>query len=824
MKRLFYIFLSLVLFISTLSPISVAYTQADEPKLEPEVEIQQPMLEERIGITPASSVTVMDEAELVAEISAGTAVIALGADIYISGDNLSIPAGADIRLEGNFVLSRADNTQAGSFITVETGASLTIDGVQIEAPADVTELRGVWVEYDAVLILLDGSISGFITDIGAGGGVLVDGGNFEMHGGRISGNTSEIGGGMAAWGGSSAAESTFSMWGGEISGNTVSEFGGGVYLSHATFDMWDGSINNNTVATTGASAYGGGILLDADGFLTMHGGEFSGNSAPMGGGVATHGGQFIMYDGKITNNTAMLGGGIHDEFFSSFPYLSTIHGGEVSGNTAELGGGIYVEEGASFTVSDAEIRDNTASLDSGLYLAHGTANVAVFADSYVTPDGAAGTAGLGGGIYLADSAALNVTGLSFIINNTAQSGGGIYTADVADYNNLTAADYQNITTAPTVVFRGNSASAAYEPPINADVDYPNIRYASSSVWTAGAYWNPINNLDINYMDTQPLYLVRYFANGGTGAHTDIRIADTAYTVRSHTAAGISRMAYNFTGWNTEADGSGTSYAAGDAITITANVNLYAQWVFVPGSGNNGGGELPSRQAYLIGAGGYIHPNANITRAEVATIFFRLINDDMRAANWSQTNPYSDVRLENWFNNAVSTTTQLGVFRGRPDRTFAPNQAITRAELVVAVVRLMDAAGILDVEKDMFSDIYGHWANAYINAAAMQNWIRGPHGHGGAFYPDRPITRAETAAIINRIFDRLPESTADLLPDMLIWPDNASTDAWYYLYLQAASNSYTFEMKPGGVYERWIALIPVRDWAALERPDSMPTGF
>ena len=229
-----------------------------------------------------------------------------------------------------------------------------------------------------------------------------------------------------------------------------------------------------------------------------------------------------------------------------------------------------------------------------------------------------------------------------------------------------------------------------------------------------------------------------------------------------------------------------------------------------------------RQAYLIGRpDGLIYPNDNIRRAEVATIFFRLITDDMRADYWTQENPFPDVVLAEWFNNAVSTTANAGIFIGMPDGSFAPNRSITRAELATAVVRFMDMmVDVLGLENS-FDDIDGHWAAGYINAAAVSGWVQGPHGLGGAFYPDRPITRAETAAIMNRIFGRLQESPADLLPDMLTWPDNRNETSWYYLYIQSASNSYTFEWKPGGRYEGWITIIEPRDWAVLERPDSRP---
>ena len=203
-------------------------------------------------IIPASSVIVMDETELIDEINAGTAVITLGTDVYVSGSNLVIPTGVDITLEGNFILSRADNTTSGNFITIETGAGLTIDGVRIESPAGVTGLRGILVDDGAALTLLDGNISGFdVSD--AGGGVSVMGGTFEMYGGTISGNAASSGGGIYIESGS------FEMYGGTISGNTAGG-GGGLWVTDSglldtvVFTMWGGEISGNT-----ASDHGGGV-------------------------------------------------------------------------------------------------------------------------------------------------------------------------------------------------------------------------------------------------------------------------------------------------------------------------------------------------------------------------------------------------------------------------------------------------------------------------------------------------------------------------------------------------------------------------------------
>jgi hypothetical protein len=124
--------------------------------------------------------------------------------------------------------------------------------------------------------------------------------------------------------------------------------------------------------------------------------------------------------------------------------------------------------------------------------------------------------------------------------------------------------------------------------------------------------------------------------------------------------------------------------------------------------------------------------------------------------------------------------------------------------------------------DKFNDISGHWARMEINAVADAGWIWGSWGLGNAFEPDRPISRAETAAIINRVLDRLPEGPEDLLPGMREWIDNANTDAWYYLYLQEASNSHYYKLKDDGVHEQWLELLlPERPWSVLERPESKP---
>ena len=218
--------------------------------------------------------------------------------------------------------------------------------------------------------------------------------------------------------------------------------------------------------------------------------------------------------------------------------------------------------------------------------------------------------------------------------------------------------------------------------------------------------------------------------------------------------------------------------------------------------------------------GTIRPGAAVTRAQAATILFRLMPDVSRTYYWAQVNPFSDVVINNWFNNAVSTTSNANVFKGMPDGTFQPNREITRAELVAAVVRYMSTPPATGYPQ--FTDIAGHWAESYINAAAQQGWVTGYNGINGLFLPNQLISRAETAALINRMLQRIPEDKHDLLPNMITWPDNANVSAWYYLYIQEATNSHYYSRKADGIHETWLKLyVPELPWVVLERPDSRP---
>lgn len=216
-------------------------------------------------------------------------------------------------------------------------------------------------------------------------------------------------------------------------------------------------------------------------------------------------------------------------------------------------------------------------------------------------------------------------------------------------------------------------------------------------------------------------------------------------------------------------------------------------------------------AYVIGyPDGGVHPHATITRAETATVFFRLLTEKTRKDNLTKYHSFRDVPQGAWYNAAVATMAKLKIITGYPDGTFQPDAPVTRAEFAAIAARFDEKSARTTAS---FRDIYGHWAERYISRSAELGWIRGYTDN--TFRPDQSITRAEAMALINRVLNRNPESKDDLLRSMNIFNYNLDTAKWYYLDVQEAANSHDFIRKANG-YEMWKKLRADPDWKALER--------
>lgn len=216
--------------------------------------------------------------------------------------------------------------------------------------------------------------------------------------------------------------------------------------------------------------------------------------------------------------------------------------------------------------------------------------------------------------------------------------------------------------------------------------------------------------------------------------------------------------------------------------------------------------------YVIGyTDGTIRPSNNISRAEVATIFFRLLTDEAREQYTTTAGNFTDVKAGMWCNRAIATLTNMGIIKGYTDGSFQPNKSITRAELATIIARFAK----LDVNTKTFSDINGHWAQKNIELAAGNGWINGYED--GTFRPNNNITRAETFAMINRVLDRQTESVSDLLPtsEMNMWSDNLNENAWYYKDVQEATNYHKCDRVGDSVYEKWTEKVPDIDWASYQ---------
>lgn len=300
----------------------------------------------------------------------------------------------------------------------------------------------------------------------------------------------------------------------------------------------------------------------------------------------------------------------------------------------------------------------------------------------------------------------------------------------------------------------------------------------------------VDGTDTTYTDTDALYtnesatMVPKDSNGKTGAELDFPKPSVFYTVSSGNSgshSGSSRPSLNTKDHYGYIIGYPVDYYTGQPTTDQT--------------------KKPVR------------PEGKITRAEVATIYFRMLTDESRTKFWSQSNSYSDVKAGDWFNNAVSTLSNAGIIAGYEDGSFRPNGYITRAEFATIAARFFD---VTYNGKDLFPDISGHWAKDYINQAANKGFVNGYED--GTFKPDRNITRAEAVTLVNRTLDRHPDKN-HFTKDMLVWPDNMDQTKWYYADMQEATNSHTYQMKENSdktKYENWTKTLPIRNWEALEK--------
>ena len=667
--------------------------------------------------------------------------------------------------------------------------------------------------------------------------------SFEMNGGKITGNKAlDYGGGILTFP-QQSKKITINIKNGEISENQVTEGSGGAIA--AFFGVTELNINGGTLTKNSAKNYGGGVFLYDATNVTISGGTISENKASQGGGVYLWPTSAAnQTGGSIENNVANAGGGVCGGTY-------TMTGGVIKDNNNSLteearrstrGDGVYV--GTAFNLGGAaEIStNNDVYLEKGAreakegryinvissYTGASTAKPIQIHSEDVTVEGAEigtqlvrYTTGAGGEAAAAQADANDI----FVPSWKMQKGlviGQSKAAGKTDWMTYVPSiriQYQWVSTdnpsdvtppADDYIRTGTAYTAKAQEATHENYTFAGwfTDAACTLSYTDGTVLNTDTILCGKWdkIATPPssgggggshgtkYYILHYESNGGT-KYEDEKYKKNTVVILDKIPK---RVGYTFTGWYADQE-------LTDKITkikMTSDKTVYAGWkaTDVPETLNS-----DNHFAYIVGyEDGLVRPNADITRAEVAAIFFRLLKDDVRDDNLTANSVFTDVAFGKWYNKSISTMAKIGIVKGRTANAFAPNAPITRAEFA-AICSRFDRSNV-EIKSD-FNDISGHWAENEIRRAASLGWIQGYTD--GSFKPDQNITRAEAASMINRMLHRLPETVDDLLDGMIQWPDNQPSD-WYYINMQEATNSHDFKQK-GEIHEHWTKLTENPNW-------------
>mgnify|MGYP000346309081 FL=1 len=681
-----------------------------------------------------------------------------------------------------------------------------------------------------------------------GGGILVRYGSLTMDGCHVQGNTApDCGGGMVLMHSELNAANSFFE-------NNTAEQGAGIFFNDASGDAEKGCsgkhehlITGSTISGNIASNMGGGMYVGAISNLTLRNSKLLKNDgASQGGAIVAYSAGTIELDGvSISENKAQSGAAIYAMCTTAGNTdIRLLNGTAIDANTATgYGGGIYAYALAntlSVTAENSSVSGNTAAGGAGIFTyKFGSAVINVDLQSGTVMHDNNATIDMGGAIYAYNAANINIAANSAVYNNTAATAGDdlfFYSGTIFKLPNAKDMSGDRILSSDNMEITGWYHDGWFK--WNAAAQDGKGGYEEIGRWTVETAdeYIPAEKYSyaISLKAAHPrMYTLKYDVTGdlppeGYKAPADQTLVDgSKYTVAEVPASvsgskdGVNGT-FSFNGWKTK----GGTVLTGEQ-TLTADLTLYGVWTFTKkSSGGGGGGHKPTvtipddvptglngddHYAYIVGyPDSTVRPQNGITRAEVATIFFRLLTDETRNANSTKSNSYSDVAAGAWYNHAVSTLSAMGIVKGDSHGKFNPNAPITRAEFAAIAARFDDKANTTAVD---FSDIASHWAKNEISAAANNGWINGYTD--GTFRPNNKITRAEAMTLVNRVLKRLPETAEDLHNDMIKWSDNSDTSAWYYLAVQEATNSHYYDIKENK-HEKWSKLRETRDWTELEK--------
>ena len=770
--------------------------------------------------------------------------------VTISGDkpqvtvkNGTVTGGRNPQNGGGFAIDSAgvqleDLTITGNETVGDNGNGEVGGGGIYASHADVS-MQNVTVSKN--------SVTGSSSD---GGGILVRYGSLTMNGCHVEGNTApDCGGGMILRHSVlNAAKSFFEK-------NTA-KYGAGIYFGDTPNEaeegcsgehnhlITDSTISGNKVLDL-ENGIGGGMYVGTTSNLTLRNSKLLNNDGASQGGaiVAYSAGTIELDDVSISENKAQSGAGIFAMCTAADNTdIRLLNGTAIDKNTATGdGGGIYAYALAnthSVTVANSSVSGNTAASGAGIFTyKSGSAVINVDLQSGAVMHNNNAVTNMGGAIY-ANASNINIAANSAVYNNTAKTAGDdlLFNGSTFTLPNAKDMSGDRILSSDKTEIVDWYHDGWYK--WNAAANDGKGGYEQIDRWTAETAdeYVPVENDShaVSLKAAHPLmYTLTYDVTGDlpegyTAPAKQTLVKGSSYTVADVPASvsgskdGVNGT-FSFDGWKKD-DG---TVLTGEQ-KLTADLTLHGVWTFTKKSSGGGGGgggrptvtipdDVPTglngddHYAYIVGyPNGNVEPNGNITRAEVATIFFRLLTEEVRTANSTQSNSLSDVTRGQWFNHAVSTLSSMGIVKGHNDGTFAPNAPITRAEFAAIAARFDDKN---TDTSSKFTDIASHWAKNEIGIAANKGWINGYPD--GTFRPNQYITRAEAMTLVNRVLNRLPENSSDLLDSMIKWPDNSDASQWFYLAVQEATNSHYYKTKENK-FEKWTKLRETRDWTELEK--------
>ena len=699
-----------------------------------------------------------------------------------------------------------------------------------------------------IVTVSENSVTGSSSD---GGGILVRYGSLTMDGCHVERNTApDCGGGMILRHSVlNAAKSFFE--------NNTAKFGAGIYFGDTPNEaeegcsgehnhlITDSTISGNTVLDP-ENGIGGGMYVGTTSNLTLRNSKLLNNDGAIQGGaiVAYSAGTIELDRVSVSENKAQSGAGIYAMCTAVCNTdIRLLNGTAIDANKATgYGGGIYayaISNTLSVTAENSSVSGNTAAGGAGIFTyKSGSAVINVDLQSGAVMHDNNAVVNMGGAIYAYNAANINIAANSAVYNNTAKTAGDDLLFNGATFTlpNAKKMSGDRILSSDKAEIIGWYHDGWFK--WNAAANDGTGGFDPIDRWTAETAdeYIPVekDSHAISLKAAHPLmYTLTYDVTGDlpegyTAPAKQTLVKGSSYTVADVPASvsgskdGVNGT-FSFNGWKKD-DG---TVLTGEQ-QLTADLTLHGVWTFTKKSSGGGGGgshkptvtipdDVPTglngddHYAYIVGyPDSTVRPQNGITRAEVATIFFRLLTDETRNANSTKSNSYSDVAAGAWYNHAVSTLSAMGIVKGDSHGKFNPNAPITRAEFAAIAARFDDKANTTAVD---FSDIASHWAKDEISAAANNGWINGYTD--GTFRPNNKITRAEAMTLVNRVLKRLPETAEDLHNDMIKWSDNSDTSAWYYLAVQEATNSHYYDLKENK-HEKWSKLRETRDWTELEK--------